>query len=83
MPSTTKRLSVWAAVAAGILTIPLLTNAPWTGSDFVFAGVVLFGAAAVYELATRTVTDKNRRIAIGVAVLFVLFLIWGWAVGGP
>ena len=78
-----KRLGVWAGIVAAILMIPLLTNAPWTTGDFVFAGVVLFGAASAYEFATRNVADKHRRMAVAAAVLFVVMLIWAWAVGGP
>ena len=78
----TKRLSAWTAVVAVILMIPLLANFPWTGSDFVFAGVALFGAASVYELVTKNVTDPNRRLAIGAIVLITLALIWGMAATG-
>lgn len=83
MQKTTKRLSVWALVVAAILMIPLLAKAPWTVGDFVFAGVVLFGAAALYELVTKNLSSKNHRIAVGLGVLAVVVLIWAWAVAGP
>ncbi len=82
MQNITKRLSVWAVIVAAVLTIPLLAKAPWTGSDFVFGAVLLFGSATVYELATRTMSNKNQRIAVGVAVFMVLAIIWVAAATG-
>jgi hypothetical protein len=78
-----KRLGVWALVIAAVLMIPLATNAPWTGSDFVFGAVVLFILATVYELVTRNMSDYKHRAAVGAAVLLVIALIIGWAATGP
>lgn len=78
-----KRLGVWAVVVAAVLMIPLLTNAPWTGSDFVFAGIVLSACATVYELATKNMSDFKQRAAVAAAVLFFIFLVMGWAAAGP
>jgi hypothetical protein len=80
--NSTKRLSIWACVVAAILMIPYVAKFPWTGSDFVFAGVVLFGCASVYELTTRNMKDRNDRIMVAIAVLTVLIFIWGLAVTG-
>ena len=78
--NTMKRLSIWALVVIGILLIPYMANFPWSVSDFVFAGGVLFGAATLYEITTMKIHNQNHRIAVGAAVLLVVFLIWGWAV---
>lgn len=75
-----KRLSIWALVVASILMIPLLAKFPWTGSDYIFAGVVLFGSAAAYEFLTKNMRNQNYRIAVGVAVALFVFFIWGLAV---
>jgi hypothetical protein len=83
MQKTLKRLSGWALIVAAILMIPLVGKAPWTAGDFIFAGVVLFGSATIYELVTRTMNNPKHCIAVGAAVLTVVFLIWGWAVAGP
>lgn len=83
MQTIQKRLVAWALVVAAILSIPLLAQWPWTISDFIFAGVVLFGSATVYELASQKVTNSAYRIAIGVAVAAAVVLIWAWAVAGP
>lgn len=77
-----KRLGIWALVVASILAIPLLTRSPWTLGDFVFAGVVLFGSATVYEFTTRNMTNKIHRIAVGVTIFIVIIAIWGLAVSG-
>lgn len=76
----TKRLSIWALVVAGILMIPLLANAPWTVFDFVFAGVILFGAATIFELATKNMKDSTHKIVIGILVAGTVICIWAMAV---
>lgn len=78
-----KRLPIWMLVIAGVLIIPLVTNAPWTGSDFVFAGVVLFACAAVYEFAARNMSDIKHRAVIAAGVFFFIFMVIGWAASGP
>lgn len=82
MQSTIKRLAVWAVIVAVVLMMPYLAKWPWTPSDFVFGAVVLFGSATVYELATRNMSNKNHRIAIGIAVCLVLAVIWVGAATG-
>jgi hypothetical protein len=82
MKKTTKRLMVWAITVAVILLIPFLTNMPWTGSDFVFAGVLLFGSAFVYEMLTKDLVDSRRRKITGLVVLGILGFIWVGAATG-
>lgn len=77
------RLTIWAVVVAAILSIPFLANAPWTSSDFIFAGIVLFGCATTYELVTRNMKDAMQRVIVGVAVLFFIVLVLAWAAAGP
>lgn len=77
-----KRLSVWAVLVAAMLMIPLLTRAPWTGSDYVFGAVLLFGAASVYEMATRKIDDPSRRLKVGAVVFVVLAFVWVGAATG-
>ncbi len=82
MQKVFKRLSVWAVVVAAILMIPLLFKWPWTGGDYVFGAVLLFGAATIYEVSTRNIFNRKHRVAIAISVLLVLGLIWGWAATG-
>ena len=76
MQNMTRRLSVWAVVVAAVLMIPLLGKWPWTGSDFVFAGVLLFGSALVYELIARKGGTTAYRAAVGIACAAGLLLVW-------
>jgi hypothetical protein len=70
------------ALATGfILLIPLVamqftSEVAWTLSDFVFAGVLLFGAGLTYELVARKGDTVTYRLAAGVAVATGLLLIW-------
>lgn len=79
MKNIIKKLSIWAIVVVGILMIPVVTKAPWTSSDFIFAGIVLFGCATVYELATRNMSNRNHRILVGIAVIAFIGLVIAWA----
>ena len=63
--------------------IPFLAKAPWTFGDYVFATVVLFGSATVYELTTRNMKNKQNRLIVGIAVITVVIFIWGLAIADP
>ena len=76
MQNITRRLSVWAIVVAAVLMIPLLAKWPWTGSDFVFGAVVLFGSATVFELVARKGSTVAYRAAVGIACAAGLLLVW-------
>jgi Kef-type K+ transport system membrane component KefB len=80
MEKMIKRLLIWAFIVAGVLMVPLLSHAPWTGSDFVFAGIVLFSSAALYEFSADKIKNRNGRIVIGIAVALLVLAIWAWAV---
>ena len=81
MQNITKRLSVWAIIVALILLVPLVAmqftdEVNWTRSDFVIAGVLLFGSALIYELATKNMSTPKNRLAIGIVVPVVLLWLW-------
>lgn len=64
-----------------LLLIPLIamqfTNeVNWTASDFVVAGILLFGTGFLAELLLRKVKNKNYRIAAVAVLLVILFLVW-------
>lgn len=75
------RLSIILLVAGALLLLPLIamqftSEVIWTASDFIIAGILLFGTGMAIEFAIRKITNpKNRLIAVG-AILFVLFLVW-------
>ncbi len=78
--NVSKRLSIWAVVVAGMLMIPFITGMPWTSFDYTFAGIIIFGLATIYELATRNMKKVNQKVIVAAIVLGVLVLIWAWAV---
>lgn len=81
-----KRLIIWALSVACLLTIPLILTLlgsgvdgdgwHWTFFDFVFMGILLFGAGLGYELISRKFEDGMYKIAVGIAVLTGFLLVW-------
>ncbi len=70
-----------ALATVGLLLIPLLamqftSEVDWTLSDFVVAGILLFGTGFTYKLLTRKSIKLAYRVAIGFALLTGLFLVW-------
>lgn len=76
----TRRIGLGLTVVV-LLMIPFIamrftSEVNWSAFDFVVAGVLLFGTAAVCELVLTVVKSlKARLILVGVA-LFMLFLVW-------
>jgi len=66
---------------AAILMIPLLGGWPWTRSDFIVMGALVFGTGLMVNLI-MTIVDKKHRVlaAIGI-VLLALWLYVELAVG--
>lgn len=64
-----------------ILMIPLIAmqfsnEVVWTLSDFIFAGILIFGTGLTFKLITWKSADRNYRIAVGFALFSGFFLIW-------
>lgn len=81
MITQNKRLIGILVTIVVLLLIPIVamqfTNElKWTLSDFVVAGVLLFGTGLGCEFVMRKVKRKGHRIAICVAILTVLLLVW-------
>jgi hypothetical protein len=78
---TRNSVFLWLALATGlILLIPLVAmqftdEVVWTLSDFMAAGVLLFGAGGAFVLAARRL--PRHRLIVGVVV--VAALLWLWA----
>jgi hypothetical protein len=65
----------YLALATGlILSIPLLANWPWTLSDFVVMGALIFGFASIFVLAARKF--RKRRVLIGIVILSLFLWLW-------
>ena len=76
-----KRVTILALIVALLLLVPLVamkfTNeVNWTFSDFIFAGVVLFGTGLVFELLAMRAVNVAYRAAVGIAAMAGLLLIW-------
>lgn len=76
-----KRLVGIVIAVVGLLLIPFIamrfTNeVKWDSFDFIVAGVLLFGAGLMCELAMRLVTKFEYRIAAVAALLLALFIVW-------
>lgn len=76
-----KRLIGIVLTVALLLLIPLIAmqftdEVNWTLSDFVVAGVLLLGTGFMCELVMRKVKKIEYRIAICVALLVALLLVW-------
>lgn len=81
MITINNRIKVIMLSIAFILLIPFIamqfTNeVNWSLFDFVLAGVLLMGTGFMIELSIRLIKNKNAQIAMIVAILFGLFLLW-------
>ena len=76
-----KRLIIILFVTVIILLIPLIAmlfteEVNWSIFDFVVAGILLLSIGLLGEFVTRKINKTKYRIAIYVALLIVLLLIW-------
>ncbi len=70
-----------AAATALLLLIPFIAmqftaEVAWTLSDFIIAGILLFGTGLTYTFITGKSKNFAYRIAIGFALFSGLLLIW-------
>jgi hypothetical protein len=77
----TKSILRLALATAFLLLIPLVAmqfthEVVWTLFDFVVAGTLLFGTGLTYLLVARLGNNATYRLAVGVAVMAGLLLIW-------
>lgn len=76
-----KNILLIALAVALILLVPLFamqvtSEVSWGPFDFLGAGVLLFGTGLAFELVTRKSDQLVYRLAVGVALLTALFLVW-------
>ena len=70
-----------ALATALLLLVPLVAmqftdEVRWDLADFVVAGALLFGAGLTYQLLARRTDNLAYRVAVAVAVLAALVLVW-------
>lgn len=75
------RLIIIALLSLITLLVPLIAmqftdEVNWTLIDFVIAGVILFGTGLMIELILRMVKNIKYRIAICVALIVMMLLVW-------
>ncbi|MCZ7556298.1 MAG: hypothetical protein M5R41_07855 [Bacteroidia bacterium] len=77
------RRQMWhvALTTASILMVPLVamvftTEVNWGVFDFVVMGMLIFGTGLTYVLLSRISDSLSYRVAVGVAVVAGLLLVW-------
>jgi hypothetical protein len=80
------RIAAWGIAVALILLIPFVLTLlgdgrdgqgwHWTLGDFLFAFVLLFGTGLAYELMASKSDNAAYRLAVGIAVVSALLLVW-------
>lgn len=78
--SSNWRIAGWGT-AAGLLLAPLIAmqftrEVAWTGSDFVFAAVMIGLTGLMLEFAVRVSGSTAGRAAFGIAIAATFLLIW-------
>lgn len=80
------RLALWAAAVLFLLghwvAMRFTGEVNWRVGDFVFAGVLMFGALGTYELVVRMTGDTAYRAGVGMAVVAAFLLVWSNAAAG-
>ena len=76
-----KRIVILFFSVVALLLIPLIAmqftdEVNWTLSDFIVAGVLLFGTALLSEIAWRKIKNPRIRIFLCLALLLLLLLVW-------
>ncbi|MEJ8575059.1 hypothetical protein [Microbaculum marinum] len=76
-----RRIALWALAVAAILAVPLVATQVsddwrWGPFDFVFAAVLLFGAAITYEALAGVGGTGAYRVAVALSVATALLLVW-------
>lgn len=76
-----KRFNIILIAITILWLIPLIAmqfthKVNWSVFDFVIAGILLFGAGLLCELALRKIKPFKYRIVILAGILLILFIIW-------
>lgn len=83
----TQAITFPAIATLTFLMIPLIamqfsTEVNWTISDFLFAGILIFGTGLTFKLITQNNSSNLFKIAVASALGSGLFLIWANAAVG-
>ncbi|MBO6523034.1 MAG: hypothetical protein JJ971_04350 [Balneolaceae bacterium] len=80
-PTLSKKILLLTGVTLSLLLIPLIAmqfteEVVWSLSDFVLAGILLFGTGLSYLIITMKAGSNTYKIATGLGLGSGLFLIW-------
>lgn len=75
------RFSIILLVAGALLLLPLIamqftSEDVWTASDFIIAGILLFGTGIIIELVLRKTSNVKKRIIYCGIILAAFFMVW-------
>ncbi len=75
------RLGIILGVVVVLLLVPMIamqftSEVNWSYFDFVVAGTLLLGTGLACEMVLRKVKLAKYRVAICVAILAILILVW-------
>lgn len=78
------RITLWTVIG-GLLLLPaaamrVTNDVQWTATDFVFAGLVLGLAGALFEIVMLTLRQPLHRLAGGLLILGGVMAVWAAAV---
>lgn len=81
MMTQKQKTTVIYAVPAILMGFAVLGNLfskefSWSSSDFLIAGVLLFGTAMIVDLIRRIIKNKTYKILLCIVVLLGLILTW-------
>ena len=74
------RVPLWTLIT-GLLLLPAVAmrftrEVNWTTTDFIFAGVLLIGAGALFEVIAWRVRRPFGRLLAGAAILGLVLVVW-------
>jgi hypothetical protein len=69
-------LAVALILLAPFIAMQFTDDVAWSLFDFTFAGALLFGAGLAFELLTRKAQDLAYRVALGLAIMAAVLLVW-------
>lgn len=81
MLAINKRLALLFGLVIVILAIPLIamqftSEVNWNLTDFIAAGIILFGAVIVTEIFLRIFKKQQHRRLIVAAIIVITLLLW-------
>lgn len=76
-----RKILILTLVVLSVLLIPLIAvnfsvHVNWGYSDFIIAGVLLYGFWLVVELVPRKAKNNKHKILLGAVVIMIFLLIW-------